>query len=142
MERHGSDECAQAQGASEQENAIYQSIIDALSGDYFDLYYVDVKTDEYLEFGSRTRADRRATARRGTGFFTECKKNASGYVYDEDLERVATALEKERLLSKVKKHGTYIYHYRLLIDGAPTYVSMKATQVAGTTGTSLLALAT
>lgn len=120
-----------AQTTDEQENAVYESIIDALAGDYFDLYYVDVETDEYMEYGSRTRANRRTAGRCGTDFFAECKKNAPGYVYEEDLERVEAALEKQKLLSEIRRHGSYIYNYRLLIDGAPTYVSMKATSAAG-----------
>ena len=109
--------------------AIYESIVDALSRDYFDLYYVDVVTDEYIEYGSRTEEGQRSMERRGTDFFAECKEAAVGFIYDEDLDRVIEALDKKRLLAKVEKHGVYTHHYRLLIDGVPTYVSLKATRI-------------
>ena len=33
---------------------IYSNIIASLSGDYFDLFYVDLQTEDYIEYGSRT----------------------------------------------------------------------------------------
>lgn len=112
-------------------SAIYESIVDALAGDYFDLYYVDVKTDDYVEYGSRTERGQLTAERHGTNFFAECTAHAEGFIYDEDLERVLHALSKENLLAEISKHGTYIYHYRILVDGVPTYVSLKATGIPG-----------
>ena len=31
-------------------SAVYESVVNALSGDYFDLYYVNLETDEYSAF--------------------------------------------------------------------------------------------
>ena len=31
---------------------IYESIVEALSEDFFDLYYVDTETEDYIEYGS------------------------------------------------------------------------------------------
>ncbi len=110
---------------------VYESIVYALSQDYFDLYYVDVETEEYVEYGSRTENGQKATERRGSDFFGECQRNAASIVYSEDLERVLESLAKPKLLAEVERHGACIYHYRLLIDGVPTYVSLKATRVPG-----------
>ncbi len=112
-------------------SAIYESVVRALSQEYFDLYYVNVETDEYVEYGSRTERGQRTSERRGTDFFEECRKNAADIVYGEDLERVLEALEKSKLLAEVNKHGFYVYYYRLIIDGAPTYVCLKATRAPG-----------
>lgn len=111
--------------------AIYESIVDALAKDYFDLYYVDVQTEEYVEYGTRTERGQRMTERRGTGFFAECLEHAPDIVYEEDLERVVSSLGKESLLGEIKRHGAYIYNYRLMLDGMPTYVSLKATSIPG-----------
>ena len=67
---------------------VYESIVYALSQDYFDLYYVDVETEEYVEYGSRTQNGQQTTERRGSDFFGECQRNATSIVYSEDLERV------------------------------------------------------
>ncbi len=112
-------------------SAIYESIVDAMAGDYFDLFYVDMETDDYIEYGSRSERGQRAVERRGTNFFEECQKNAASIMYEEDLERVTATLTKENLRREVKEHGSYTHHYRLMIDGNPTYVSMKATRIPG-----------
>ena len=110
---------------------IYKSIVNALSQDFFDLYYVDTETDEYIEYGFWTETGRRTEERRGTDFFAESRKNAGRFVFEEDRERFAEEFDKERLLSDIKKHGAFIFYYRLLINGVPAYVRMKATHIAG-----------
>ncbi len=112
-------------------SAVYESILQALSEDYFDLYYVDVETGAYIEYGSRTEKGQRTEEKRGADFFTECGESARRLIYEEDLERFTAALNKEKLLSEIRKHGAFIYHYRLLINGVPNYVSMKAARIAG-----------
>ena len=112
-------------------SAIYGSIVDALVDDYFDLYYVDTETDKYIEYGSWTEKGQTAKEKRGTDFFNETRKNAKAFIYEKDLERFTEALDKEKLLGEIRKHGTFILRYRLLIDGNPTYVNMKATQSTG-----------
>jgi diguanylate cyclase (GGDEF)-like protein len=110
-------------------SVIYESILNALSGDYFDLYYVDLDTDEFIEYGSWTAKGQRRNEVRGKDFFREARKNALTYVYEEDREPFLERMDKDRLLEEIGKHGSYIYHYRLLIDGVPAYVSMKATRM-------------
>ena len=112
-------------------SAVYESIVEALSGDYFDLYYVDTDTDDYVEYGSWSEEGQRTTEKRGTDFFAESRRNANSYIYEEDLGRFLEALDKEKLLEGIRAHGTSIHLYRLNIDGVPTYVSMKATRIAG-----------
>ena len=110
-------------------SAVFESIVDALSQDFFDLYYVDLETDEYIEYGSWTKEGHRGTERRGSNFFAECRKNAISYIYSEDRELFTSALDKERLCSEVKKLGAFRFQYRLMIDGVPTYVRLKATYI-------------
>ena len=42
-------------------STVYESIVRALSEDYFDLYYVNVETGEYIEYGSITEAGKKST---------------------------------------------------------------------------------
>ena len=112
-------------------SAVYEGILHALSEDYFDLYYVDLETGEYTEYGSWTEEGQRSTEIRGTDFFAESMENAKYFIYEEDQELFTSALNKEKLLEEIGKHRTCIYHYRLLINGIPTYVIMKVTRVPG-----------
>lgn len=107
--------------------AIYESIVDTLSDDYFNLYYVDLDTDAYIEYGFRTEEGHRASESRGEDFFGESKKNADVFIYEKDRERFIEALDKENLIREIRKHGTFHMQYRLMLQGEPTYVNLKAT---------------
>ena len=110
-------------------SAIYENVVYALSEDYFDLYYVDLETDEYIEYGSRTEEGQRMREVRGRDFFSEAKEEALTHVYKDDQKQFLERIDKENLLEEIDKHGSYIHHYRLLIGGVPTYVSMKVTRI-------------
>jgi hypothetical protein len=69
--------------------------------------------------------------RRGADFFTESRENAKTFIYRDDRQRFLDAIVKEKLLEGIRKHGSFIIRYRLLIDGTPTYVNMKATLARG-----------
>lgn len=109
-------------------SAVYESVVNALSEDYFNLYYVDLETDEYIEYGSRTDKEYRMNGVHGSHFFSEARRNALIYVYEKDREQFVARMNKERLLKEIEKHGSVIYSYRLLIDGEPVYVIMKIKQ--------------
>lgn len=110
-------------------SAVYESVVNALTDDYFNLYYVNIETDEYIEYGSRTEKGQRMTQVHGSDFFTEARKNARIFVYKEDQQQFDVITDKEKLLEEIERHGSYILHYRLLIEGAPVYVSLKATRI-------------
>ena len=108
-------------------STIYESIVDSLARDYFNLFYVDLETDDYIEYGSRTEASDRLSETKGTNFFAVSRENAKSYIYEEDQEEFIAAMDKERLRDEIRIHGTFIIQYRLMIDGVPTYVNLKAT---------------
>ena len=112
-------------------STIYESIVNSLAEDYFNLYYIDLETDDYVEYGSRTEAGDRLVESRGSDFFAASRRNARSLILDEDQGRFIDAMHKEKLLCEIRAHGTFIIQYRLLIDGRPTYVSLKATTIRG-----------
>ena len=112
-------------------STIYESIVDSLASDYFNLFYVDLETDDYVEYGSRTEASERMYETKGTDFFALSQKNAKSYIYEEDQEEFIAVMNKERMRSEIRAHGTFIMQYRLMIDDKPTYVNLKATTIAG-----------
>ena len=112
-------------------STIYESIVDALAGDYFNLFYVDLETEDYIEYGSRTEASDRLSETRGTDFFATSRGNAEHYIYEKDREAFAAAMHKEWMRDEIRAHGTFIMQYRLMIDDRPTYVNLKATTISG-----------
>jgi len=112
-------------------SSIYQSILIALSRDYFNLFYVDLETDDYIEYGFRTEGGHQATEHHGKDFFAATKANAQTLIYEDDLERFTTAVDKKVLLEEVDKNGMSIIQYRLMINGTPTYMNLKAARATG-----------
>ena len=115
-------------------STIYENIVGMLSKDYFDLYYVDLETNEYVEYGSKTQTGHRSIEGRGTDFFESVKNDAPSIVFEEDLEKLLEMLDKDNLVKEIDEEGVFTYYYRLIIDDKPTYVGMKATRVAGDEG--------
>ena len=111
--------------------AIYESIVDALSKDYFNLYYIDLATEEYISYGSLTEDGPRTVEKRGENFFESSRENAARIIEEEDIDAFLEAFQKEKILHAIEAHGTFIMQYRLLIAGVPTYVNLKATCIPG-----------
>ena len=106
-------------------SAVYESVVNVLSEDYFNLFYVDLETDGFIEYGSRTDQGQRMNGVPGRDFFSEARKNALSFVYEKDRKRFIERMDKDKLLKEIEKHGSVNYVYRLLINGEPVYVNMK-----------------
>ena len=112
-------------------NSVYESIVNALSDNYFNLYYVDIETDDYVEYGLKNEVGHSTIEKRGKKFFDNARKDANDFIYEEDREKFIEAIDKENLKKEIEKNGSYIIQYRLMIDGKPNYVNLKATSIEG-----------
>ena len=95
------------------------------SNDYLSIYNVDIETGEYVEYSSSKEYQTFKLLKSGKDFFNDAYKNTKKVVHKEDIELVRKKLEKETLISNVKK-GTYSFHYRLIIENHPIHVLLKA----------------
>ena len=111
--------------------AVYESIVDALAEDYFDLYYVDLETDEFVEYGSLAQEGRQYIERQGVDFFGAAERNARRFIYEKDRAGFIEAFTKTKVVSEIDRNGAFVYEYRLLVNNVPTYVSIKATRIGG-----------
>ncbi len=109
----------------------YENIINALSKDYFNLYYVNIQTNDYVEYGSQTPVGYRAQENHGEDFFEKAKTQARDVVYEEDLEELLAVVQKDALLREIEQCGVFVYYYRLIIEGEPSFVCLKATRILG-----------
>ena len=106
-------------------NAEFYAIAQALSSDFESIYYVDTRTDSYIEFTSQGSYENLQIECSGEDFFRECQKNLRTVVYPDDRRRVSEALRKQILLDTLAAQHTQSLVYRLMIAGEPTYYSMK-----------------
>ncbi len=109
----------------------YAHIAQALSKDYVSLYYVDLETDRFSEYSSHNDEDDLSMERQSEDFFNAARSDAPRFLHPDDQARFLEAFTKETILSALKKYGVFTLNYRLLQDGAPIYVSMKASRMKG-----------
>ena len=122
-----------------QEERIVYDRLHALVGNFIVIYVVDPQTEEYHEF-SATEAYEKGfrQAKTGTGFFEKVRKEAHTYNHPKDLNFFLSAFTKENMLKEIEQNGSFTLGYRLLMDGAPLHVLMKAALVQEKEGLRLI----
>ncbi len=105
----------------------FARIAHALSQDYFSIYCVNARTDHFIEYSAHEGYESLGIEKEGDAFFETSRRNILRVVDPEDQELLSNALIKENMMAELEKNGIYTLTYRLLLDGKPTYVHMKAT---------------
>ncbi|MBO4845141.1 MAG: EAL domain-containing protein [Lachnospiraceae bacterium] len=108
------------------EGITYASIANSLAGDYFSLYYVDVKTDEYIRYSPDRTNGMADEKQRGKNFFKEGCKESIKILYKSDRADFVENFNKENILKELDEQGRFAMTYRIIKNGKPEYVSMKA----------------
>ncbi|MBR4555284.1 MAG: EAL domain-containing protein [Ruminococcus sp.] len=104
----------------------YAAIAKALAADYFNLYYVDLEDNSFYEYSNKLGTEDISMERRGEDFFHASRKDALKYLYCEDTETFRKAFRKENIIKALDEQGLFTINYRLLVNGKPVHVSMKA----------------
>lgn len=107
----------------------YASIARALAADYYNIYYVDSVTEDFIEYSSPVGEEEIAMERHGKNFFAAAKRDTETRIYEEDREPFLKRFTKEKVLSELDKHGLFTASYRLIDTGKPVYVNMKITKM-------------
>ncbi len=104
----------------------YTHIAKALSAEYRYLFYVDVNTDEFVEYTFDLETDGFSLERTGEDFFLASKRDAQLILFEDDQQGFISSFEKENVLQTIRTQGSFTITYRQLIDGEPHYMRMKA----------------
>ncbi len=107
----------------------YANIAKALASDYVHLYYVDLETEDFIEYSSGVGEEDLALERHGKNFFAECQKDAPVYIHSEDSAAFVESFTKENIIREINQKGNYKINYRLKSKGDYIYVSLKATRM-------------
>ena len=108
------------------EGASYAYIARALAADYYNIYYVSLETDHFIEYSSPIGGEELAMERHGEHFFEAARRDAMTRIYEEDREAFLSVFTKENILRYLEEQGVFTYTYRLIDKGEPEYVNMKA----------------
>jgi len=108
---------------------IYTHIAHALARGYTDLYYVNMDTDELIEFHTDDEHGVLSEIRRGSDFFEGCERDAKLGVHPEDQAAFVRAMNREFLRKALEENRVFELTYRRIKDGKPFYVLMKVTRM-------------
>ena len=120
------------------EEHIAYARISALTGEFICVYIVMPESGRYREYSSTEGFEKFALPKEGMDFFSITREKARGVIYPEDLERFLALFAKENIFSEIEKSGIFVLSYRLVIDGKPRYVQLKAAMVEETDGPRLI----
>ena len=108
---------------------IYNHIAHALARGYTDLYYVNMETDELIEYHTDDDRGVLTEARRSKDFFEGCERDVKLFVHPEDQETFVKAMNRDFLRETLRHHKVYEMTYRRIKDGRTFYVEMKVSRI-------------
>ncbi|MDO4803990.1 MAG: EAL domain-containing protein [Lachnospiraceae bacterium] len=111
----------------------------AITGNFIVVYIVDPATHHYREFSASDQYVRHFDqAKEGDDFFGKVRKAARTYNHPDDLNRFLMSFTAENVIAEAKKGGIFTLDYRLVMDGKPIYIQMKAAMVEEKEGPRLI----
>jgi hypothetical protein len=111
------------------EGATYADIARALAADYYNIYYVDLNTEKFIEYTSQVGGDELAMERHGENFFESARHDTMTRIYKEDREQFLANFTKENVIRELEKQGSFTATYRLVDSGEPIYANMKISRM-------------
>ena len=112
-----------------EKDIIFTRIAHALARGYTDLFYVNVKTDELIEYHTDDSLGVLTEARRSSDFFEGCERDAKLYVHPDDQAAFVRAMNREFLAVALADSKIFEMTYRRIKGGAPFYVRMRVSRV-------------
>ncbi len=121
-----------------EERATYDRI-HVLTGDFIAIYVVDPETDHYREFGSAEGYDEHfGQLKEGERFFDTARESALIHNYPEDISLFLSVFTKSNVMAEILRSGIFTLSYRLMMNGKPNYVQIKAAMVEESEGPRLI----
>ena len=100
----------------------------ALVADYQSIYVVDLDTDMYTRYTSLTGDQQPIMKENGENFFDSDKWDAH-CVHPKDRAIFQSVFSKAKIEQALDRSGNFMLKYRLLVDGSPVDVRMKAKRI-------------
>ena len=113
------------------EGETYADIAQALAADYYNIYVIDLDTNDYIEYSSQVGGEEMKMERHGGDFFASARRDTMIRIYEEDREGFLNLFTKENVLRDIDRQGVFTTTYRLIDTGTPMYVNMKITRMHG-----------
>ena len=107
---------------------IHSHISHTLTRGYTVLYYVNLDTEEFIEYRNNGVSDALEESRRGWHFFEAFRIEAGKIVHPDDRAAVVNAMKRKALEAGLDRNNNVVITYRLLTESGPRYYSMKVSR--------------
>ena len=114
------------------------SRVNALAGGYICIYTVDPATGHYYQYSATSDYAGLNTSRQGDDFFGQAKVDSARHVDPEDLGKFRALFTRDKVMEEIEKRGIFTLQYRIILNGRPTYVEIKAAMVQEQDGPQLI----
>ncbi len=121
-----------------EEESITYARINALTGDFICIYTVDPETNRYLRYSSTDSFDSYDLPEEGDDFFADARTEGRNVVHPGDLARYLDQFNKDGILSAIERNGIFAMRYRLIVEGAPMHVQLRAAIIEEKSGPRLI----
>lgn len=115
----------------EKAEAAYQEAyirFSALNNNLIVLYLIDPETDQYSELISSSNFEKLQIEKQGENFFSMVDEKSLQMVHPDDQELFHSQVTKENIIGVIEQDGMFMLDFRMLRDGIPCYVRLKASQ--------------
>ncbi len=107
------------------QDSVFRKISEALLTDYSSVYYVNAVTNEYYWYSVNPEFHSLRLEQGGDDFFKNIIRDCKSVIYEEDQHIFIEDIQKENLLAAMKKGSMQNIEYRLMINGVPTWHSLR-----------------
>ena len=104
---------------------VFKKIAESLLVDYSSVYYVNAATNEYFWYSVNPEFHSLNIEQGGDDFFKNIIRDCKKVIYEEDQHIFLEDIQKENLLSAMKKGSMQSIEYRLMLSGVPTWHSLR-----------------
>ena len=110
----------------------YANIARALATNYFNIFYVNINDESYIEFTSDKNTSDNfgiTVESRGENFFEKARKDALIYIHKDDIHDFLKVFKKKNIMHWIDKCGYFLHEYRLLTGADYIHANMKAVRM-------------
>lgn len=112
--------------------------INALAGDFLCVYAVIPETGFYREFSSADSFKITGMAREGDNFLKDFKEHCRNIICPEDYDRFDASFSMDNIMSEIAENGIFAVSCRMIQDGEPRHVQIKAALIEEEAGKRLV----
>ncbi|SEF85271.1 diguanylate cyclase (GGDEF) domain-containing protein [Eubacterium ruminantium] len=110
---------------------VFAHIAQALAHGYMALYYVDINSEEFIEYRSDEKTGSLVESKRGWHFFEVIQDETDRLVYSEDQDMVKKAMDRKALVAALDNNNNNAFMLTARLNGeeGPRYISINVNRM-------------